>query len=116
MYQATGNRSSCAKTATPRPHRLPVHSAHPAASNAAADDGEPGSIAETADRGLVGTAESAHHERDRRDESGDAFECHEGSGLSHGCRRGNGHEASLLSVIVVRYRGELGTERPRSGI
>jgi diacylglycerol kinase family enzyme len=31
MYQATGSRRSCANTATPRPHRLPVHSAHPAA-------------------------------------------------------------------------------------
>ena len=32
MYHDTGNSSSCAKTATPRPHRRPVHSAHAAAS------------------------------------------------------------------------------------
>ena len=34
MYQATGNRSSWANTAMPRPHRRPVHSAQPAASTA----------------------------------------------------------------------------------
>ena len=31
-YQATGSSSSWANTATPRPHRRPVHSAHAAAS------------------------------------------------------------------------------------
>ena len=32
MYQDTGSSSSWANTASPRPQRLPVHNAHPAAS------------------------------------------------------------------------------------
>ena len=32
MYHDTGSSSSCANTATPRPHRRPVHSAHADAS------------------------------------------------------------------------------------
>ena len=45
-----------------------------------------------------------------------ALERHHNGGLAHGCRRGNGHDARLLSVIVVRYRGDLGAERPRGEI
>ena len=51
MYQATGSSSSWANTAMPRPQRRPVHSAHPAASTAAADDREPGRSAETVEPG-----------------------------------------------------------------
>ena len=45
-----------------------------------------------------------------------ALQRHHDGGLAHSRRGGNGHEASLLSVIVVRYRGEFGPERPRIGI
>ncbi len=57
MYHDTGNSSSCAKTATPRPHRRPVHSAHAAASTQPTDDREPCCGSELVQAGLVGAAE-----------------------------------------------------------
>ena len=74
MYQDTGNSSSWANTATPRPHRRPVHSAQPAASTTAADDREPRRGAELVQAGLVGAAEAAHDVDHRGHETRSALE------------------------------------------
>src|SRR6476620_9170744 len=120
MYQATGKSSSCAKTAMPRPHRLPVHNAQPAASTPAPM---------IANHPAVVTDDQRQRDHQERG----ALKCDDDGGLAHGGWRGNDHDrlprarcrtatafgfAPLSSrrcrsmVTAVRYRGARSAERP----
>ena len=92
MYQATGSSSSCANTAMPRPHRRPVHNAHPAASTAAPMTTNQTAVPYPLIDLLVGAAECARHQDHGHDDERDALERHHDSRLTHGRRRGNDHD------------------------
>ena len=111
MYQATGNSSSCANTATPRPHRRPVHSAHAAAST------PPNMIANQAAvpnlfRPASFTAETAHDVNHRRHETGSPLECDQDRGLADGRGCGEaliGHRRYGTRRVRGYWLGDLGT-------
>ena len=86
MYQATGNSRSCAKTAMPRPHRLPVHNAHPAASTPAPMIANQAAVPYPLSGWSLGTADGPHEQHHGHHDQRGALERHHDARLAHGCR------------------------------
>ena len=61
---------------------------------------------------LVSTGDRAHHEDHRDDQRGSPLEGHQHGSLSHGCGRGNSHDAEPSSPVRLNARARRADREP----